>query len=172
MWLFFLHFLPIFAVYFSYCQILKLAQQKKNCDVLTNLFLLQQINNELQDNHDPLVIKTGKPQSRRSIQNTTPIVLFPPIPQETVRLENETAQAILEKRKPDNIRRILDSFLTPMPIVDRITNDEKYGNTGDKFIGIGGAIVNGYEKFSNFLNVIVDVSVYHKIVNISTCSKY
>lgn len=125
-------------------------------------FFLQQINNELPDNHDPLSIKSDKSQSRRSIspiQSTTPIVLFPPKGQETVRLENETAQAILEKRKPDNIRRILDSFLTPKPIVDRITDDEKYGNMGDKFIGIGRALINGYENFSNFLNVVVDVSV-------------
>lgn len=84
--------------------------------------------------------------------------MFPPISRETYRLENETAQAILEKRKPDTITQILNSFLTPKPLVDRIRDEEKYGNNGDKFIGIGRAFVNGYENLSNFLNTLTDVS--------------
>lgn len=125
---------------------------------------MQQINNEFRNNLDPLITKSDTLQSRRSIQSipplqsTTPIVLFPPIPRETVRLENETAQGFLEKRPPDNIRQVLNTFLTPKPLVDRIKNEEKYGNTGDKFIGIGRAIVNGFENFSNLLNVLTDVS--------------
>lgn len=94
-----------------------------------------------------------------SIRTTTPIVLFRPEQRETVRLENDTAQAILEIRKPDNVRQTLSSFLNPTPIVDGIKEKEKYGNTGDRFIGFGRAIVIAYENLSNFLNTVVDVSV-------------
>ncbi|KAL0134423.1 hypothetical protein PUN28_001304 [Cardiocondyla obscurior] len=120
----------------------------------------QQINNEFRNNLDPL-IKSEKSQSRRSIlsipasQSTTPIVLFAPMSRETVRLENETAQAILEKRKPDNI---LSRFLTPKPLVDRIREEEKYGNTG-KYPSFSRAVVNGYENLSNFLNFLVNLPV-------------
>lgn len=125
---------------------------------------MQQINNEFRNNLDPLIIKSDKLHSRRSVisippaQSTTPIILFPAIPRETVRLENETAQAILEKRQPDNIRQFLYNMLTPRPLVDRIKEEEKYGNMGDKFMGVGRAFINGYESFSNFLNKVVDVS--------------
>ncbi|XP_011702513.1 PREDICTED: uncharacterized protein LOC105458641 isoform X2 [Wasmannia auropunctata] len=115
----------------------------------------EQISNEFRNNLDPLIIKSDKPQSRRSIspvQSTTPIILFSTTSRK-YRLENETAQAILERRKPDNILRL---FLMPKPLVDRIKNEEKYGNTGDKFSGIGRAFINGYENFSNFLNAVVD----------------
>ncbi|KYN29558.1 hypothetical protein ALC57_00993, partial [Trachymyrmex cornetzi] len=121
----------------------------------------EQINSEFRSSLDPSIVKSDKPQNRRSIlpiQNTTPIGLFQPIPQEVIRLENETAQAILEKRKPDNIRQFLDTFLTPKPLVDRIKDEEKYGNRGDKYIEIGKAFINGYENFSNFLNNLVEVS--------------
>ncbi|KAL0134424.1 hypothetical protein PUN28_001304 [Cardiocondyla obscurior] len=120
----------------------------------------EQINNEFRNNLDPL-IKSEKSQSRRSIlsipasQSTTPIVLFAPMSRETVRLENETAQAILEKRKPDNI---LSRFLTPKPLVDRIREEEKYGNTG-KYPSFSRAVVNGYENLSNFLNFLVNLPV-------------
>ncbi|KYN35389.1 hypothetical protein ALC56_10224, partial [Trachymyrmex septentrionalis] len=121
----------------------------------------EQINSEFRSSLNPS-IKFDKPQNRRSIlpiQNTTPIVLFQPTSQEIFRLENETAQAILEKPKPDNIRRLLDTFLTPKPLVDRIKDEEKYGNRGDKFIGIGRAFIDGYENFSNFLNNLVGFPV-------------
>lgn len=126
-----------------------------------NFLLLQQINNEFRNNLDALINKSDKPQNRRSIpplQSTTPTVLFSPTSRDTARLENETSQAILERRQPDTIRQVLNSFLTPKPLVDRIKDQEKYDNTGDKFSGIGRAIVNGYESFSNFLNRLTDVS--------------
>ncbi|XP_012537399.1 uncharacterized protein LOC105837304 isoform X4 [Monomorium pharaonis] len=122
----------------------------------------KQINNEFRNNFDQLIIKSDKLQSRRSIppiRSTTPIILFPPMEQETIRLENETAQAILERRKPDNIRQLLNRFLTPKPLVDRIKEEEKYGNTGDKFTGVEKAVINGYENFSNFLNLLTDFPV-------------
>ncbi|XP_036148897.1 uncharacterized protein LOC105837304 isoform X5 [Monomorium pharaonis] len=122
----------------------------------------RKINNEFRNNFDQLIIKSDKLQSRRSIppiRSTTPIILFPPMEQETIRLENETAQAILERRKPDNIRQLLNRFLTPKPLVDRIKEEEKYGNTGDKFTGVEKAVINGYENFSNFLNLLTDFPV-------------
>lgn len=44
------------------------------------------------------------------------------------------------------------------PIVDTISEHEKYGNNGDMFDGIARSIVNGYEAFSNLLNAIIQVS--------------
>ncbi|XP_018311960.1 uncharacterized protein [Mycetomoellerius zeteki] len=127
--------------------------------VPSKLEIIKHINSEFRSDLDPSIVKSDKPQSRTSIQpiqDTTSIVLFQPIPQEGIRLENETAQGILEKRKPDNIRRLLDSFLTPKPLIDRIKDEEKYGNRGDKFIGIGRVFINGFENFSNFLNNLVE----------------
>lgn len=98
-------------------------------------------------------------QSRRSVQSTTPIVLFHPSTRESVRLENETEQAILERRKPGNIREALYNIVTPTPIVDGIKEEEKYGNMGDKFIGFGRSFIKGFENFANTLSVIVNVSI-------------
>lgn len=74
---------------------------------------------------------------------------------ETARLENETAQSFFERP----VANVLNSFLKPTPLVDNIKEEEKYGNSGDKFIGIGRALVTGYQEFSNFLNTLVDVSL-------------
>lgn len=135
-------------------------------------FIQQLSNTEASNNLASIVTKSDKPNpSRRSltsVQTTTPIVLFQPEYRETVRLENDTSQAILERRKPDNILQAFGSFLNSTPIVDRIKEEEKYGNTGDRFIGFGRGIVNAFENLSNFLNTVVDVSVYHKISNIIT----
>lgn len=79
---------------------------------------------------------------------------------ETVRLENETGQSLLEKPVPKPITGLFESFFKPTPLVDSIREEEKYGNDGDKFIGIGRALVSGFEGFSNFLNAIVDVSLF------------
>lgn len=45
-----------------------------------------------------------------------------------------------------------------MPIVDTIIEEEKYGNTGDKFESAGRALVNGAEGISNLVNSILEVS--------------
>ncbi|XP_077278346.1 uncharacterized protein LOC143906263 isoform X2 [Temnothorax americanus] len=122
----------------------------------------KKINNKFQNSLDPLITESDKPQSRRSIpsvQSTTPINLFRVTSRETVRLENETGQAILEKRKPDTIIQVLNGFLTPKPLVDRIRDEEKYGNMGDKFIGIGRGLINGFENLSNFLNFLTEFPV-------------
>lgn len=47
----------------------------------------------------------------------------------------------------------------PVPILDGISEHEKYGNNGDKFDGISRSLVNGYEAFSNILNAFIQVSV-------------
>lgn len=86
--------------------------------------------------------------------------LLPPKTRETVRLETEAGQALLEKPKSQNpVSSFLESVLKPKPIVDSISEEEKYGNNGDKFIGVGRALVNGFEGLSNFLNAVVEVSV-------------
>lgn len=48
----------------------------------------------------------------------------------------------------------------PVPILDGISEHEKYGNNGDKFDGISRSLVNGYEAFSNILNAFIQVSVF------------
>ncbi|XP_050447096.1 uncharacterized protein LOC126849366 isoform X1 [Cataglyphis hispanica] len=118
----------------------------------------KQLISETQNNLEPVIIMVEKPnQSRRSVQTTTPIVLFHPSGRESVRLENETEQAILERRKPGNIRDALYNIVTPTPIVDGIKEEEKYDNTGDKFIGFGEVFVKGFENFANTLSVIVNI---------------
>ncbi|XP_050447097.1 uncharacterized protein LOC126849366 isoform X2 [Cataglyphis hispanica] len=119
---------------------------------------VEQLISETQNNLEPVIIMVEKPnQSRRSVQTTTPIVLFHPSGRESVRLENETEQAILERRKPGNIRDALYNIVTPTPIVDGIKEEEKYDNTGDKFIGFGEVFVKGFENFANTLSVIVNI---------------
>ncbi|XP_070163342.1 uncharacterized protein [Polyergus mexicanus] len=118
----------------------------------------KQLTSETQNNVEPVVIMIEKPnQSRRSVQSTTPIVLFHPMTRESVRLENETEQAILERRKPDNIKQALYNIVTPTPIVDGIKEEEKYGNTGDKFIGFGRTFVKGFENLANTLSAIINI---------------
>lgn len=82
-----------------------------------------------------------------------------PNARETVRLESETGQALLERPVSKPFMGILEALFRPTPLVDNIQEKEKYGNSGDKFIGIGRALVNSFEGFSNFLNAVVDVSV-------------
>ncbi|EZA50589.1 hypothetical protein DMN91_004374 [Ooceraea biroi] len=121
----------------------------------------QQLPDGAQSDLENPISKSNSPnQSRRSltsVQTTMPTVLFSPSTQETVHLVNENEQGILERRKPDNIRQFLDGLLRPTPIVDGIKEEQKYGNKGDGFSGIGRAFINGYENLSNFLNVLVDL---------------
>ena len=92
-----------------------------------------------------------------------PVTNTRPSSRETVRLENETAQSLLEKPVSKPVASILESILGPTPLVDGIKEEEKYGNSGDKFIGIGRTLVNGFETFSNFLNAVVDVCIYSRV---------
>ncbi|XP_072746161.1 uncharacterized protein [Anoplolepis gracilipes] len=135
--------------------ILNNTQSNEENVLLARLEEAQQLTSETQDNFNP-VIKLNN-QSRREVQSTTPIVLFHPVTRESVRLENETEQAILERPKPGNIREALNNLLTPKPIVDGIKDEEKYGNTGDKFIGFGRVFVKGFENFANSLSSLVNI---------------
>lgn len=83
---------------------------------------------------------------------------LPPKTRETVRLENENDQALFEAKKSNPIGNLIAMYLSPTPLVDKIREEDKYGNSGDKFIGIGRALVGGFEGLSNFLNTVVDVS--------------
>ncbi|KAK1131092.1 hypothetical protein K0M31_017389 [Melipona bicolor] len=85
-----------------------------------------------------------------------PVTNVRPNSRETVRLENETAQSFFEKPVSKPGSSILESILSPTPLVDGLKEEEKYGNSGDKFIGIGQTLVNGFETFSNLLNAIID----------------
>ncbi|XP_059045824.1 uncharacterized protein LOC131841525 [Achroia grisella] len=57
----------------------------------------------------------------------------------------------------DNLHHIVAGILQPKPLVDTIQEEEKYGNTGDKFYGTGRAIVSGAEGVSNFVNSVIEV---------------
>lgn len=54
----------------------------------------------------------------------------------------------------------------PVPILDGISEHEKYGNNGDKFDGISRSLVNGYEAFSNILNAFIQVSVSIQLTDV------
>lgn len=45
------------------------------------------------------------------------------------------------------------------PVLDQINEEDKYGNSGDKFAGVGRFVVNGIEGFSNLINKLFEVSV-------------
>ncbi|XP_031839805.1 uncharacterized protein LOC116430172 [Nomia melanderi] len=96
-------------------------------------------------------------ESQRSIEVTTnpPVTNTRPNARETVRLESESDQALLERPLTKPFMGVFEAFFKPTPLVDGIKENEKYGNTGDKFIGIGRALVSGFEGFSNFLNAVV-----------------
>ncbi|XP_005178995.2 uncharacterized protein LOC101889467 [Musca domestica] len=55
----------------------------------------------------------------------------------------------------DNSQKFIADKSQPVPILDTISEHEKYGNNGDMFDGISRSLVNGYEAFSNFLNTII-----------------
>ncbi|XP_076676630.1 uncharacterized protein LOC143373336 isoform X2 [Andrena cerasifolii] len=97
-------------------------------------------------------------QAQRSLEAVpkAPVINTRPNARETVRLESEAGQALLERPIPKPFMGILESFFRPTPLIDGIKEQDKYTNTGDKFIGIGRALVSGFEGLSNFLNAIVD----------------
>lgn len=79
-------------------------------------------------------------------------------------MENENEQAFFEKKNTNLISTLLDNVLKPKPIVDNVKEEDKYGNSGDKFIVVGRAVVNGFEGLSNIINAIVDVSILLVVV--------
>lgn len=57
----------------------------------------------------------------------------------------------------ENIQGFMAGIFQPKPIVDTISESEKYGNTGDKFYTAGKALVGGAESLSNFVNSVLEV---------------
>ncbi|KAK0096825.1 hypothetical protein PV326_004225 [Microctonus aethiopoides] len=87
-----------------------------------------------------------------AVQTTSFEGIIPPITRETVRLESETGQSILEAPKPKILQDLLRNSPTPKPVVDRTKEEDKYGNEG----GAGRGIVKGIDGISNLINNLVD----------------
>lgn len=73
---------------------------------------------------------------------------------ESVNLEHEAIPSKIYSAY-DNTQKKIADISHPVPILDSISEHEKYGNNGDKFDGISRSIVNGYEAFSNLLNTLI-----------------
>ncbi|XP_071452905.1 uncharacterized protein [Hetaerina americana] len=59
----------------------------------------------------------------------------------------------LRKKSADTLE---DSENIPQPIVDTISEEDKYGNTGDSLGALGRGIVGGSEALSNFVNLAIE----------------
>uniref|UniRef100_A0A2A4JV29 Uncharacterized protein n=1 Tax=Heliothis virescens TaxID=7102 RepID=A0A2A4JV29_HELVI len=70
----------------------------------------------------------------------------------------------------ENLQGIVAGLFQPEPIVDTISEEEKYGNSGDKFYSTGKALVGGAEGFSNFINSVLEVpgTVFKQIARAAT----
>ncbi|XP_030381088.1 uncharacterized protein LOC115628952 [Scaptodrosophila lebanonensis] len=81
-----------------------------------------------------------------------------PTPAKTAESVNLEHEAIPSKVLGvyDNGHKKLSDISHPLPILDTISEHEKYGNNGDMFDGISRSIVNGYEAFSNLLNSFIE----------------
>ncbi|XP_016962935.1 uncharacterized protein LOC108033200 [Drosophila biarmipes] len=80
-----------------------------------------------------------------------------PTPAKTAESVNLEQEAIPSKVLSvyDKSQKKLADLAQPVPILDSISEHEKYGNNGDMFDGISRSIVNGYEAFSNLLNTFI-----------------
>ncbi|KAH8235768.1 hypothetical protein KR032_007013 [Drosophila birchii] len=80
-----------------------------------------------------------------------------PTPAKTAESVNLEQEAIPSKVLSvyDNSQKKLAELSQPAPILDTISEHEKYGNNGDMFDGISRTLVNGYEVFSNLLNTFI-----------------
>ncbi|XP_078049719.1 uncharacterized protein LOC144476520 [Augochlora pura] len=98
-------------------------------------------------------------ETRRSLNSIT----NPPVAEDksnspdTVSLYTDGGQGILERPLTKPFMGMLEAIFRPRPLIDNIKEHEKYGNNGDKFIGIGRALVSGLEGFSNFVNSIIEL---------------
>ncbi|XP_022227418.1 uncharacterized protein LOC111077448 [Drosophila obscura] len=73
---------------------------------------------------------------------------------ESVNLEQEAIPSKVLSAYENSHKRVAE-LSQPVPILDTISEHEKYGNNGDMFDGISRTIVNGYEAFSNLLNTLI-----------------
>ncbi|XP_049884962.1 uncharacterized protein LOC126379963 [Pectinophora gossypiella] len=65
----------------------------------------------------------------------------------------------------ENLHNVVAGIFQPKPIVDTIKEEEKYGNSGDKFYAAGRAVVGGAEGVSNLVNSVLEVpgNIFRKI---------
>ncbi|XP_017480108.1 PREDICTED: uncharacterized protein LOC108369496 [Rhagoletis zephyria] len=73
---------------------------------------------------------------------------------ESVNLEKEAIPSKIYSTYDQTQKKVAD-LANLEPIVDTISEHEKYGNNGDMFDGLARSIVNGYEAFSNILNAFI-----------------
>ncbi|XP_067638947.1 uncharacterized protein [Eurosta solidaginis] len=73
---------------------------------------------------------------------------------ESVNLEKEGIPSKIYSAYDISHKKVVD-FADLEPIVDTISEHEKYGNNGDMFDGLARSIVNGYEAFSNIINTFI-----------------
>nr|XP_033337394.1 uncharacterized protein LOC117226794 isoform X2 [Megalopta genalis] len=97
--------------------------------------------------------------TRRSLNSITnpPVIETKSNSPDTVTLYTDGGQGILERPITKPFMGMLEAIFRPKALVDNIKEHEKYGNTGDRFIGIGRALVNGLEGFSNFVNSVIEL---------------
>lgn len=78
-------------------------------------------------------------------------------------MEQETILSQVDS-KYGNLQQAVANIYNPKPIVDTISEEDKYGNDGEKFKSVGRVLINGYEGFSNFLNALFEVSSFLYII--------
>ncbi|XP_059609605.1 uncharacterized protein LOC132256978 [Phlebotomus argentipes] len=57
----------------------------------------------------------------------------------------------------DGLHQKFGSLTNAQPIVDNLREEDKYGNSGDKFYPVGRKVVDGFESFSNIINKFFEV---------------
>lgn len=79
---------------------------------------------------------------------------------EEARKETETKLSQIDSSYT-NLQKKTNDYLNIKPIVDTISEHEKYGNDGGINRVASVAFVNGYENIANFINAIFEVSKLH-----------
>nr|CAD7441908.1 unnamed protein product [Timema bartmani] len=74
---------------------------------------------------------------------------------ERARPESE-GQSILDQKPLSKVQMVLLKFINPVPIVDNIKEEDKYGNTGAKFNRIGRGFVDGVSAITSFFSTAAD----------------
>ncbi|KAJ8737116.1 hypothetical protein PYW07_000387 [Mythimna separata] len=97
-------------------------------------------------------------------------VFYAPVPTLESAVEETEGYGSKTLSFKENIQGIVAGFFQPQPIVDTIREEDKYGNSGDKFYSAGKALVGGAEGVSNFVNSVLEVpgSVLKQIARAAT----
>ncbi|KAJ1531868.1 hypothetical protein ONE63_000517 [Megalurothrips usitatus] len=101
----------------------------------------------------PKVNKKRSQSSSHAGNLLAPLLQTADVTPETVSLSPQVPDP---KKKGNAIQGVLLNILQPKPIVDTIREEDKYGNTGDRFAFVGRGVVAGFEGFSNILNKVLD----------------